>query len=183
MRQKLLLNILLAFVWALVTGAVSPQNLLVGFVLGYVTIAILQPLVGTDRYGSRIFYWIRFILWFFKELFMSSIRVAIDVLTPTDRMRVTPGVIGIPLDVRTDAEITMLANTISLTPGTLSLEVSRDRKTLYIHDMYIWNKDVPHERQAIKDSVERRVQIALDTYRRREQQEGDARLTARDEAS
>ncbi|NNJ70240.1 MAG: Na+/H+ antiporter subunit E, partial [Kiritimatiellales bacterium] len=66
-----------------------------------------------------------------------------------------PGVIGIPLDAETDLEITMLANIISLTPGTLSLDVSEDRKTLYIHAMYVINPE--DLRNEIKDGLERRL--------------------------
>lgn len=47
-----------------------------------------------------------------------------------------PGVIALPLSARTEMEITLVANLISLTPGTLSLDVSDDRKVLYIHAMF-----------------------------------------------
>ena len=70
-----------------------------------------------------------------------------------------PGVIGIPLDAKTDLEITMLANVISLTPGTLSLDVSPDRKTLYIHAMYVVDPD--ELRREIKDGLERRLMELL----------------------
>ena len=60
-------------------------------------------------------------------------------MTPTFYM--TPGIVSVPLDVKTDLEITILANVISLTPGTLSLDVSNDRTVLYVHSMYIKDKD------------------------------------------
>jgi multicomponent Na+:H+ antiporter subunit E len=170
MKQKFLLNTLLAIVWAAVTGALTPQNIVVGFVLGYAVIFVLQPLLGRDQYGSRVLYWVRFIFWFIRELFISSLRVAVDVLTPAHRMN--PGVIGVPLDVTTDAEITFVANTISLTPGTLSLDVSQDRKTLYIHAMYIRGGDIEAEKRAIKHDVERRIQIALGRLPTSEERKG-----------
>jgi multicomponent Na+:H+ antiporter subunit E len=68
-----------------------------------------------------------------------------------------PGIIAIPLDARTDLEITLLANLITLTPGTLSLDVSADRRVLYIHVMYIDNDDIEAVRRNIKDGFERRV--------------------------
>jgi multicomponent Na+:H+ antiporter subunit E len=68
-----------------------------------------------------------------------------------------PGVVAIPLDARTDAEITLLANLITLTPGTLSLDVSSDRRMLYIHVMYIDNDDLEEVRRKIKAGFERRV--------------------------
>src|SRR5699024_7238650 len=57
------------------------------------------------------------------------------ILTPPWHMK--PGVIALPLEARTELEITLVANLISLTPGTLSLDVSDDRKVLYIHAMFL----------------------------------------------
>jgi len=66
-----------------------------------------------------------------------------------------PGIVAVPLDAETDAEITLLANLLTLTPGTLSLDVSADRRFLYVHMMYIEDADVA--RRQIKDGYERRV--------------------------
>jgi multicomponent Na+:H+ antiporter subunit E len=84
---------------------------------------------------------------------VANIRMAHSVITPSTTMR--PGVIAIPLSAKTDAEITLLANLISLTPGTLSIDVSTDRKTLYIHAMFI--DDVDTMRYEIKTGFERRL--------------------------
>jgi multicomponent Na+:H+ antiporter subunit E len=92
-------------------------------------------------------------LFFIWELILANLRVAYDVVTPRHHMR--PGVIGVPLAAHTDLEITVLSSMISLTPGTLSLDVSADRKILYIHAMYI--DDVDAVRRKIKDGFERRV--------------------------
>ncbi len=70
---------------------------------------------------------------------------------------VCPGVIAIPLDAHTDAEITLLANLITLTPGSVSLDLSEDRRVLYVHAMYIDGGDVEAYRRAIKEGLERRV--------------------------
>lgn len=94
-----------------------------------------------------------FILFFFWELLLANLRVAYDVLTPRHRMR--PGVIAIPLDAQSRGEITLLANFITLTPGTLSLDVSDDRQALYIHAMYI--DDADEFRRRIKANLERRM--------------------------
>lgn len=91
------------------------------------------------------------------ELVMSSLQVAWDAMTPRHRAR--PGIIALPLDARTDLEITVLANLICLTPGTLSLEVSDDRRFLYLHAMFI--DDPAESRRALKESMERRVLEAL----------------------
>jgi multicomponent Na+:H+ antiporter subunit E len=96
-----------------------------------------------------------FALFYIRQLILSNLRVAYDILTPTHYMR--PGVIAVPLDARTDAEITLLANLITLTPGTLSLDLSADRRVLYVHAMYIDNDDVDEARRQIKKGLERRV--------------------------
>ena len=66
-----------------------------------------------------------------------------------------PGIVKIPLDARSDLEITLLANLISLTPGTLSLDVSDDRKVLYVHAMYV--NDREDFVASIKNGFERRI--------------------------
>lgn len=182
MKPKLLLNLVLAVIWGAVNGSLAPSTLIVGFIFGYLIILLFEPLLGGgERYGFRFFYWIRFFFWFIKELVSSSIRVAVDVLSPSMK-RIIPGVIAIPLDLNTEAEITLMANLISLTPGTLSIDVSPDLKTLYIHDMYIANGDVEAEVTSIKASVERRVQIAMGSKERREREGGHEELRAHHEA-
>ena len=96
---------------------------------------------------------IRFVFFFLWQLILANIYVAYDVMTPRHKSR--SGVIFLPLDARTDLEIVMLANLISLTPGTLSLDVSADRELLYIHAMYI--DDVDKFRKRIKDGLEKRL--------------------------
>lgn len=74
-------------------------------------------------------------VFFLYEVVLANLRVAFDVLTLQHFMR--PGIVAIPLEARTDLEIALLANLISLTPGTLSLDVSSDRKFLFVHAMYL----------------------------------------------
>lgn len=152
--QLFVTNILISMLWALLTGKMTVGNLVFGFVLGYFALTLLHPSRGKkSSYFQKSIQLVGFALFFAKELIVSSLRVALDVVKPLPYMR--PGVIGIPLDAETDLEITMLANVISLTPGTLSLDVSEDRKTLYIHAMYVVNPD--DLRKEIKDGLERRL--------------------------
>jgi multicomponent Na+:H+ antiporter subunit E len=97
-------------------------------------------------------------VYFVVELVVSSIKVAWDVITP--RHRAKPGILAVPLDVRSDAAVTVLANLVSLTPGSLSLDVSEDRSTLFVHVMFIENLE--SVRAEIKDKIERRVKEALE---------------------
>lgn len=151
--RPFLWNILLALTWALMNGRIALSNLLVGFVLGYFALMLFQSGKESSNYFKKVRQILAFFFWFFKELILSNLQVAHDVVTPTHYSR--PGILAIPLDAKTPAEITLLANVISLTPGTLSLDVSDDRKTLYIHAMFI---DDPEKlRRAIKEGLEKRL--------------------------
>ena len=122
-------NILISMLWALLMGEVSVGSLSTGFVLGYFALVLLYPSTGKKTsYFQKTMQFVRFSLFFTRELLVSSYRVAKDVAKPLPLM--LPGVIGIPLDAETDLEITMLANLITLTPGTLSLDVSPDRSSI-----------------------------------------------------
>lgn len=156
MRRSLLLHVMLAAVWAAITGSFSGPNLMLGFVLGYVVMRSVRPLIGADRYFGQLWRLVELALFFVRELVTASVRIAIDVVTPSHRMQ--PAVIAVPLDIETSGQITFLANLISLTPGTLSLDVSDDRSTLYIHVMYVEDRDVDAERARVKRTLERRVQ-------------------------
>lgn len=90
----------------------------------------------TDRPTPRpwnLLAWAFLALLFVKELLMSVWAVLQAVLQP--ELRTRPAIVAVPLTVRSDAGITILADMISLTPGTTSLHVSADRRTLYIHAM------------------------------------------------
>jgi multicomponent Na+:H+ antiporter subunit E len=160
--NHLLLNILLALVWIAVTGDFSFTTFAVGFVWGYLVMALVQPLIGSRRYVTRVWHVLVLVFTFLLELFISSLRVAWEVITPGWTMK--PGIIRVPLDVKTDAEITMLANLISLTPGTLSLDVSEDRSELYVHAMYLDPNDVEGVTRETKATFERLVINALRGY-------------------
>lgn len=132
-----LLNILLALLWVAVSGTFTPEGLLAGFVVGFIVLLLARPVFGPRPYYRQFFLAIGFVFFFIGELVLSSLRVAKDVLAP--ELKVIPGVVAYPLEVRTDPAITILACLISLTPGTLSLDVSDDKSTLYVHSMYDGN--------------------------------------------
>lgn len=146
-------NLLLALMWAVLTGNIGGMNLLFGFFIGYLVLGVMQRQVPVLRgYTRRLPKLIRFIFFFVKELVTANLTVAFDIITPVWHMK--PGVIALPLDAKTEVEITMVANFISMTPGTLSLDVSDDRRVLYIHAMFL--DDEQELRENLK-YMERRV--------------------------
>ena len=95
----------------------------------------------------------RFILFYIREIIISNFMVAYDLMTPTYFMK--PGVIAMPLDVESEFQIFLVANLITMTPGTLTIDISSDRKTLYVHAMYI--NDLEDLRSELKHGIEAQV--------------------------
>jgi multicomponent Na+:H+ antiporter subunit E len=145
-------NVVLAVAWAAMTR-ITPLNLIVGFAVGYLVLWASPGSARRTSYFRKVGQALRFALFFTKELVVSTLRISYDVLTPTHHMR--PAVVGIPLEPMSNTEIATLAIVITLTPGTMALDVSRDRRTLYIHAMYV--PDVEALRAEIKQGFERRV--------------------------
>lgn len=129
----LLLTIVLALVWAAISGSFSGMNLLLGGVIAIGALYLLRDFVTKPRALRQLRRIASLALLFIYELMVSAIRVAIVVLTPNLRAALRPAIVAVPLTVKSDAEITLLANLITLTPGTLSIDVSEDRSVLYVH--------------------------------------------------
>lgn len=151
------LNSALALIWAAITGNFSLGNLIAGFVLGYLTLFAIRREFGPSSYFAKVQQVLGFIGYFIWELLMANFRVVYYVLSPRPRMQ--PRVVEVPLETCNDLEITILANVISLTPGTLSLDVSKDGCYLYIHFMHA--PDADEARREIKTGFERLVLSVL----------------------
>lgn len=150
----LAVNLFLTLVWAGLLGSFDIITLTAGF---FVTYAFLFLIHRTNpakpAYFSKPPKILAFIGYYLKELVLSNLIVAREIVTPPHTMK--PGVVALPLEAKTDLEITLLANLITMTPGTLSLDVSEDRKTLYVHAMYVHDADAM--RREIRENLERRV--------------------------
>lgn len=147
------INGFLAFGYMAVQGQFTFSGLLIGFALGYGALWITQPLYSASRYFQLFPKTARLLGYFLVELILSNLRVLWDVVTPRHISR--PGIVGIPLSAKTDMEILMVANMISLTPGTLSVDLSEDRRTLFVHVMFL--DDPERFRRSIKEGLEKRI--------------------------
>lgn len=153
------LNVALAIIWAALTANITLQGLVIGFVLGSAALFLSRPLFpGCRGYFRRAWLWSKLIFMFLYELVVSSIQVVWDVMTPSQKAK--PGIISVPLDVKGEMGILLVTNLISLTPGTLSLDVTEDCKTLYIHAMFADDPDAI--RAQIKNGMERWVIEAME---------------------
>ena len=155
----LLGNLLLALAWTALQGDFSLANLVTGHVLGYLILLSLVKggILTTSPYIGRAHQAAALAAFFVWELLRANLRLALDVATPRYQMK--PGIVAVPLDVTRDAEILLLAMLINLTPGSVALDVSDDRRVMYVHVMYIDSPDAA--RSEIKHGFERRVRQLL----------------------
>ena len=151
----LLGNMLLAIAWAALQGEFSLRTLLTGQILGYVILVglVRGGVLKSSPYIGRVHQVLRLAAYFFRELVKANLRLALDVSTPRFHMR--PGIIAVPLDATKDGQILLLSMLINTTPGSVALDVSSDKKTLYVHVMYMDSPDAA--REDIKQGFERRV--------------------------
>jgi multicomponent Na+:H+ antiporter subunit E len=152
-------SILLALAWAALQGDMTLANLLVGYGVGYVILALLaKGGVMPSTLASRTAHAAGLAGFFLRELLLANVRVAADVLRP--RTRIRPAVVGIPLDVTSDGEILLLSMLINITPGSVTIDLSEDRRTLYVHVMHMTSAEAT--RREIKEGFERRVKMVFE---------------------
>ena len=148
-----ILNLFFAGAWVLVNNAYSIIDFCIGFALGLVSLWLIQPFGMGGSYFRRLKAAVVLLVYFHYEMMVSVGRVAREVLTL--RPQSFPDIIHVPLDAKTDIEITLLANMVSLTPGTLSLDISPERTHLIVHAMFAKDQDAVIF--SIKNGLEKRL--------------------------
>ncbi|WP_108395732.1 Na+/H+ antiporter subunit E [Devosia submarina] len=132
MRQ-IVLGVALVLLWAAITANFSTPNLALGALVALGALAFLRRSFSQPLHFRKLRALLGLSISFCVELMLSAIRVARVVLTPDLDRVLRPAIFAFPLGVKSDAEIATLANLITLTPGTLSVDVSDDRTMLYVH--------------------------------------------------
>ena len=150
----ILANLLLALAWVGLNGSFTLDSLIVGAVIGRLVLLVLAKgdvLARTEvRRVERALSLLVYLLW---QIVLANFRLTRDVLSIRFRMR--PGIIQLPLSVTTDGEILLLSAMINVTPGSVALDVSADRQTMYVHVMHITT--VEEAKRGIKNGFERRI--------------------------
>jgi multicomponent Na+:H+ antiporter subunit E len=154
MIHHFFLNLSLAFVWCLLQNEISLQQFIIGYVIGAGIMLFFLRVFHDEIYFRKVGAGCHLLLFFLKELLVANWAVTKLILSLRRQMRT--GIIAYPLELQNDILITLLANMITLTPGTLSVEVSPDRRFLFIHILDI--ADPEEEKRKIKDGFERYLQ-------------------------
>lgn len=163
--------LLLLVMWVALQGSLSVGTVLMGLLAAGGILWISDPLFKEEavtasgslqrgvRPFARLYRFFVLVLVFLRELLVSAVQMAWYVIQPS--LQIRPAIIEYPLDVKTGREITTLANLISLTPGTLSLDVAPDCECLYVHAISVETADGSEVIADIKGSLEKHVSRAL----------------------
>lgn len=138
-KSLFLNNLILAIIWVLATGTLTEENFLFGFLIGFGILWIITFKKEERKYFTILPKLFGFVLFFLWEIIKANFQALKESFYPKSKLE--PAIVKVPLDAKTDLEITFLSNIISLTPGTLIMDVSDDKKVIYVHVMHLLDKD------------------------------------------
>lgn len=135
MPAQLLLNLFIAFLWMTLMDEdeLKFTTFFAGFLVGIGIIFFMHRFFGTHFYLRRLYSSFKLLLIFISELTQSSIVVLRQILSP--RLKIKPGIFKYETVLESDVEVTMLSLLLTLTPGSVVMEVSPEGNMLYIHAM------------------------------------------------
>ncbi len=141
--SRIYVFILTFLVWLFITSFTDAQEIIAGLIIAafvsYISGGILLK-TGKSIIVERVFYFFLYILLLFWEMLKANLHVAMIVINPN--LPIKPGIVKINTELKEDSSITVLANSITLTPGTLTIDVNKDDSSLYIHWITVETYDV-----------------------------------------
>ncbi|MUV39557.1 Na(+)/H(+) antiporter subunit [Lentibacillus sp. JNUCC-1] len=153
MAFQIVINLIIACMWMFLKESYTFASFVSGYLWGILLLLLLNRFIPDSFYMRRVGKVIKLLLLFVKELLLSNIEIVKLVYKRNPEFE--PGIFKLPLDLTSNWEITLLANLITLTPGTLSVAVSDDNSHIYIHAMDI--DDMDESIQSIKDTFEKAI--------------------------
>lgn len=135
MSRQIILNLLITLLWMLLNHSWSGASFFVGYTLGLLIIFAFRRFFPEPFYLKKLWAALKLIKLLIVELFRSSFEVISHIVKP--KLDISPGTFKYETDLRSEFEIMLLFLFISLTPGTMPLEISRNKRTIYIHAFHI----------------------------------------------
>ncbi|MCY1081228.1 Na+/H+ antiporter subunit E [Archangium lansingense] len=132
-------NVVLAFLWAAMLDEITPTNLAIGFGVGLLLLAFSTTQQGASPYAMKLLYVGHLLALIFWNVLTANWRLAHEILTPGVNNQ--PAIYAYEMEARTDMEVTLLALIVSFAPGSLGLDVSQDRRLLYVHVMFTTTRE------------------------------------------
>mgnify|MGYP006302633695 CR=1 FL=1 len=152
MRGRLIAGATFALLWVALAGTIDPSTAALGLAVGLLVAALLDVRAGRVPGASQILRWVRFAAWYVWQMLRSNVRLAVLVLSPTRRLQ--SAVLAVPVELESNLELTVLSNLVTFAPGSMMIDVSDDRRTLYVH---VVGPDDPERRRAGLAEMARRT--------------------------
>ncbi|WP_106497074.1 Na+/H+ antiporter subunit E [Lentibacillus sp. Marseille-P4043] len=153
MAFQIVINFIIAIMWMFLSESYTATSFLAGYLLGLLLLLLLNRFVPDTFYLKRVYKIVKLILLFIKELISSNIDIV--KLVYKRKPEFEPGIFALPVDLKSNWGITLLANLITLTPGTLSVAISYDHSHIYIHAMDI--DTIDDSINSIKNTFEKAI--------------------------
>lgn len=144
-------SVILLIVWLMLNTTVSLGHIVLGSVLAIIIPLLCAPLRIPQPKMKRPLKALTYIFVVLKDIIVANFEVAYLVIGPMHKIK--PGFVAVPLDLSDALPITVLASTVTMTPGTVSAEVSKDQKWLYVHVL-----DMPDDEQEVIDLIKQRYE-------------------------
>src|SRR5690625_1139450 len=153
MAFQIVVNVIISFRWMFLSESYTFISFLFGYILGAFLLLLLNRFFPDRFYLKPIYKLFVLVLIFIRELILSNIDIV--KLGYVRKPNFEPGIFAMPIEVKRNWEITLLANLITLTPGTLSVAISDDNSKIFIHAMHI--DDIEESINDIKNTFERAI--------------------------
>ncbi|SFP19685.1 Na+/H+ antiporter subunit E [Salibacterium halotolerans] len=154
MTFQIMINLLMALIWMFMNDAWTFASFISGYAIGVAVLFFLRGFFPQRFYIGWIYAVVKLVFIFLKELILSAVEVVGQILQP--KLNIQPGIFAMDIDLHRNWEVTVLSCLITLTPGTLVVDVSPDNQTLYIHAMHL--PDIDKAKEDIRNSFEKAIQ-------------------------
>lgn len=133
--KRLITGAWLTTMWVLLWGGPSVADIAGGVVASAVLLTLFPDTAPRRRYTVRPVAAVRFAVFFLVKLVEANLVLAWEIITPWNKIR--EGIVAVPIRHCGPGVVTAIANSISLTPGTLTLEVDPEHELLYVHVLHL----------------------------------------------
>jgi len=159
------MSFIVAFIWSFVLWLVltagtngmlwSLEELIAGIIFAIIVGFSTRNIIGekTQRFLNPI-KWLGFIIYAVGPLFWGMAKANLDVAYRVVTGKIKPGIVRVPVDLENEAQYTILSNSITLTPGTLTVDACPEEKALYVHWIYI-KEEEPKTSEPVAGSFEK----------------------------
>lgn len=158
MTMQILLNLLIAMVWMLLHDVWNVLTFTIGFILGFFIIFSFRRFFPTPFYGRKLWAILKLMYLFGIDLILSSIVVIGHILRP--KLNIQPGIFKMETKLRTEWELAMLVNLLTLTPGSVVMEIVQEEGVLYVHTM-----DVKSSQQSVIETKNKLEAVIIEVMR------------------